>query len=84
MKCLPNFKLERKNMKQISDVIHDLYLIYHQSSYQWNIRFVFEGMATKNFRFEDVSTLISIDLLQDKQISSVRCNTDSRLCTIYL
>ena len=70
-------------MKQISDVIHDLYIIYRQSSYHWHIRFVFEGMATKDFRFEDISTLISIDLLQNKQISSVLCDTDLRLCTIY-
>lgn len=84
MKSKPSFELERINMKRISDVIHDLYLIYHQSSYQWDVKFVFEGMATKDFRFEDVSTLISIDLLQDKQISSVRFDTDLRLCTIYL
>lgn len=71
-------------MKHISDVIHDLYIIYHYSSYQWSIRFVSEGMATRAFQFEEVSTLISIDLIQDKPISSVRCDTNTRLCTIYL
>lgn len=71
-------------MKQISDVIHDLYVIYHHSSYQWSIIFVSEGMATRTFQFEEVSTLISIDLIKDKPISSVRCDTNVRLCTIYL
>ena len=71
-------------MKQISDVIKDLYIIYHYSSYQWSIRFVLEGMATRTFQFEEVSTLLSIGLLYDKPISSVRCDTSTHLCTIYL
>ena len=71
-------------MKQISNIISELYMIYHHSSYQWSIRFVFEGLATQTFKFEELSTLLSVDLINDKPVESVSCDTYSRVCTIYL